>query len=77
MPTISLVLANDYTELPIDSLAKQYEWETVAGVKRIKRIIVSYRKKLYAKELHYDGDGDILHTKSDPGNESEWCRVNS
>lgn len=77
MATIALVMANDKQELPIDSLAKRFEWEVVGGEKRISRIIVKFKKKLYAKVLHYDGDGDLIDTYTDPENESEWCRVNS
>lgn len=77
MATINLVLANDKQELPIDSLAKRYEWEGTGENKRIKRIIVSFKGKLYAKLINYDADGDIDNTIFDTGNESEWCRVNS
>jgi hypothetical protein len=77
MATIALVMANDKVELPIDSLAKRFEWEGTGEDKRISRIIVRFRGTLYAKVLHYDADGDLIDTYYDPGNESEWCKVNS
>lgn len=77
MATINLVLANDKQELPIDSLAKRYEWEGPLDDRRVKRIIVKFKGKLYAKVLNYDADGFLIDTVFDNGNESEWCRVNS
>jgi hypothetical protein len=77
MATINLVMANDKQELPIDSLAKTFEWETVNSEKRIKRILVKFKGKLYAKKLNYDADGDITNTVFDVDNESEWNRVAS
>lgn len=77
MATINLVMANDKQELPIDSLAKTYEWEGSGEDKRIKRILVKFKGKLYAKVLNYDAEGDLVNTISDPLNESEWCKVNS
>lgn len=75
MATISLVMANNNQELPIDSLAKQFEWEGTGANKRIKRILVKYKGKIYAKALHYDVDGDLINTIYVDGNESEWCEV--
>lgn len=70
-------MANDKQELPIDSLAKTYEWEGSGQNKRIKRILVKFKGKLYAKPLNYDAQGDLINTITDAGNESEWCRVDS
>lgn len=75
MSGIRLVLASDNVELPVDSLAKRFEYDIDDPEQKPIKVFVKFRGITYVKAINYNVYGNIDNTFSDDDNESEWCKV--